>query len=382
VKRFILYSFLFLLFISKPVSANEQSIQIVGVRDRVTLVGETLDYKEGLSVVGEGLTIDQIMVDDHQVNLTKPGTYFVYFFITDSKGNMVTEKARVVVLEQEQDEENNLTFRGVRSEIKVLLNSNNPDYLRTATAWDGEQEITDKVLVDDSHVDLSKADEYPLFLFVSNSNGHSIYEKIMVQVVEEDNTAPILLGIENNLTLTVHQEYDFLKDVQAYDDEWGDLTSLIELDLGNFDINQTGEYTINYSVKDGANREVNKSVNVHVVDDVKPTIESRKNLSFKLNTSPQLFDFFTVSDNYDELLELDVQFMDSNVDMSKVGSYLLKVQVSDQAGNTTIKDFVVYVYEVEDPSIFENPFILGSVVAIFVSLFVNFFMTMWTKRRK
>jgi Protein of unknown function (DUF1343)/Domain of unknown function (DUF5011) len=71
----------------------------------------------------------------------------------------------------------------------------------------------------------------------------------------------------NDKTLKLNENFDPLKDVTAYDEEDGDLTSSIKVVENTVDTSKVGEYIVNYSVSDSNGASTSKKINVTVIED-------------------------------------------------------------------------------------------------------------------
>lgn len=81
-------------------------------------------------------------------------------------------------------------------------------------------------------------------------------------------------------------------------------------------------------------------IEVEVQDLTSPEIEADDVYKTSLNTSLNLKDLVKVSDDKDENVELSV---DGDIDYSKEGKYTVRLQATDNSGNTTTKDVTVEV---------------------------------------
>lgn len=81
-----------------------------------------------------------------------------------------------------------------------------------------------------------------------------------------------------NITITVGDKFDPLKDVTATDKEDGTLTDKIEVLNDTVDINKAGVYEVTYKVTDSNGATVTKTITVTVKgkDTQKPTIDDNK----------------------------------------------------------------------------------------------------------
>jgi uncharacterized protein YbbC (DUF1343 family) len=81
------------------------------------------------------------------------------------------------------------------------------------------------------------------------------------------NSAPIITA--NDKTIKLNENFDPLKDVTAYDEEDGDLTSSIEVIENTIDNSKIGKYVVNYSVSDSNGAISSKKISVTVVEEDK-----------------------------------------------------------------------------------------------------------------
>ncbi len=79
------------------------------------------------------------------------------------------------------------------------------------------------------------------------------------------NNVPVITA--NDKTLKLNENFDPLKDVTAYDEEDGDLTSYIKVVENTVDTSKAGEYVVNYSVSDSNGASTSKKINVTVKED-------------------------------------------------------------------------------------------------------------------
>ena len=84
-------------------SATADSVPpvIEGVTDREVTVGDTISYKQGVTVTDDTDPSPKLDVDASQVDLNTPGTYTVTYTATDASGNQTTMTATVTVKAQE-----------------------------------------------------------------------------------------------------------------------------------------------------------------------------------------------------------------------------------------------------------------------------------------
>ena len=72
--------------------------QIQGVKNIVTYAGDTVAYRNGITVTDDHDTAPKLTIDSSAVDLSTPGTYKVTYTATDAAGNTVSQEATVEVL--------------------------------------------------------------------------------------------------------------------------------------------------------------------------------------------------------------------------------------------------------------------------------------------
>lgn len=356
----------------------ENPLRITGILHHVVPIGTTIDYRKGLHIVGEGAekyTVEDIIVDDHLVNLHRVGTYPVTYFLRRTD---VYAKGYVVVIDPNQQGGDIPTIEGAR-DFDVVLGNPPKDLLRETVAYAGHMDLTPFILIDDSGVNYDQVGEYPLYYYVTHTNGQVAIDVVKVRVIERDEEPPLLIGLKD-LTVDVHQSVDLMKGVQARDNVSGLLTDRIEIDDSALNLNKLGTYPVTYSVQDEAGNRVQETVTVTVVDRTPPTIKVKKDLRFKVGSTPQYHDFFTIQDNYDDFSELEIIIDTSKVDIFSVGSYELIVTVKDRQNNVATERFLIYVYYSAD-TIWTNPFLIGAITSTVTSFVINLGLYLFLKRK-
>lgn len=72
--------------------------QIIGVKNIITYAGDTVAYRNGITVSDDYDAAVKLEVDSSAVNLSTPGTYKVVYTATDAAGNTASQEATVEVL--------------------------------------------------------------------------------------------------------------------------------------------------------------------------------------------------------------------------------------------------------------------------------------------
>ncbi len=138
---------------------------------------------------------------------------------------------------------------------------------------------------------------------------------------------------------------DLTKDVIAIDLEDGDLTDKLVI-IGEVDSNTVGEYKIIYKVTDNSRYTTTKEIVVTVLPSEAPIIEA-KDIEIKQYRKFNPLDYVKAYDTYGNILK-NVEVLNNNVDINKVGQYELTYKVAYEKFNIT-KKIKVTVIKDEEP---------------------------------
>ena len=154
--------------------------------------------------------------------------------------------------------------------------------------------------------------------------------------------------------LTVGDEFNSeiaMKDVTAYDEEDGDLTSVIEIIENTVDTSKTGKYHVTYKVTDSQGASSTKTIAVTVLPKTTP-----------INRIPVITatdKIFTVGDEFNNEITLkgvtaydeedgdvteSLEVLEHNVDTSTAGTYYITYKATDSQGAFSTKTVNVFVY--------------------------------------
>ena len=120
----------------------------------------------------------------------------------------------------------------------------------------------------------------------------------------------------------------------------------------SYEKNQLGTYAVNVTVKDAFNNETTKTVNVKVVDNEAPVLESRNDDGFVINVeangSNDLKQYIKATDNVDGDVTDFVNF-DKELDTTQLGEQVINASVEDNMGNVATKTFTFNVGDTSAP---------------------------------
>lgn len=330
---------------------------------------EPIDFLAGVSATDndKGSTLE-IKVFHQGVDLTKTGLYPISYFVSDNSGNYTTAKTYVYVKPPHTNPTTPL-IELTTDQIYIQVGTVNPQlyYKAVIKAYDGTTDITEYVQYDDSNVNYNVIGTYQVMFIVFDADGNFDIKPAYVNIVN-DTTPPEFINLGDTVTVTINTT-NVLKGIKAYDQVCGDVTSRIKI-YGTIDFNKEGYYNVVFEASDPNGNVVQKHVTVHVTDNLPPTIEAPESIYLKRNGILNLADMIKVTDNYDTEVEYSINM--DGLDATKVGAYFIHINAKDKHNNISTKTITVYVYGTEPENLLENPIIVGSIVAVFVTSVTNF----------
>ena len=208
--------------------------------------------------------------------------------------------------------------------------------------YDGD--ITDKVIREEK-------DGVVTYTVADSEGNVTIAERV---IAYKDAVAPVItLNGTTDVSLNLGQEY-VEEGFAATDDCDGEITDKVVVS-GSIDISKPGKYILEYKVQDKYGNECIVNRNVVVADFEAPVISLNgdKNQYIKLG-SEYVELGYSANDKIDGDVSDKVEITGS-VDTSKIGLYAITYKVSDSAGNSTVVNREVYVYEKQVETNVVNP---------------------------
>lgn len=308
---------------------------------------------EALDNVDGDITDD--IVETGNVDVNTFGEYSLKYNVSDEAGNAADEKTRTVWVVD-------------RTKPVITLNNPNPVNIQIgntynepgATATDNyDGDITGKIDTNASDVNTSQAGTYSVIYTVSDNAGNQAQETRTVNVSSEpDSIKPVITLTGNNpYTMKKGDTYNE-PGYSATDDPDGDITSSVVV-TDNIDNTTVGQYWVRYNVSDQAgNAADQKERTVNVTDDndvTKPVITLEGANPYTMYIGDTYNEpGFGANDNVDGDITSKVQTT-NNINNSTAGSYWVRYNVSDNAGNAADqKERTVVVNELSSDLIWED----------------------------
>ncbi|RUM66817.1 MAG: hypothetical protein DSZ06_02625, partial [Sulfurospirillum sp.] len=258
------------------------------------------------------------------VDITKAGVYTITYTAKDSANNISTLTRSVRVRDITKPD---LTLIGSNPQI-VRIHQKYEEYGAKAVD-DKDGNITEKIIIDSSEVNISKVGDYNVTYTVSDSSNNSSILHRIVRVVD---TLEPIITLNGSNPQRVEVKTDYIEQfATAHDNADGDITSNIKIDSSNLHINQLGQYLIKYSVKDSSGNIAIAQRVVQVVDTTKPVINLIGDDNITVAVNEEYSDLgAVVSDNYDSSVQLRTS---GSVDSTKVGVYYMYYDANDSSSN-------------------------------------------------
>ena len=244
----------------------------------LTLNGNsTIMVETGTEFVDPGVTAvdgagadltDLVVVSGDTVNTSTPGTYTIYYDVTDAWGNVAETVSRTVIV-TERDTTAPVIYLNGASTIRIHQNSTWED--PGAYAIDNvDTDVT--VTVGGETVNTAVLGQYVVTYNAADASGNQATQvtRTVVVVEEGEDIEPPVVTLKGEAEVEVWQGYTYEEAGATATDDGTDVTSKIVI-TGSVDTKVIGDYVITYSVTDAAGNIGVATRMVHVVDE--PAIE-------------------------------------------------------------------------------------------------------------
>ena len=152
-------------------------------------------------------------------------------------------------------------IKGLKNKT-VYVGTKKVDYRKGVTATDNtDGNLTSKIKVYKSKVNLKKAGTYTVVYSVSDSSGNTATAKKKVFVKKD--AKPVLKGVKNRVVY-IGTKVNLLEGVSAVDKRDGNLTSKIKINKSKINLKKAGIYKVTYSVTDRSKNKTIKTAKILV----------------------------------------------------------------------------------------------------------------------
>lgn len=289
-------------------------------------------YKDAGATANDNVDgdISAEIVTVNPVDSSKLGTYTVTYNVSDSSGNAASQISRTVRV---VDTVAPVITLGGNASINVTVGNAYND--AGATANDNVDGDISGNIVTVNPVNTVTVGTYTVTYNVSDSSGNAANQvsRTVHVVAAPDTTKPtISLTGDTEVTVSIDSAYNDAG-ATANDNVDGDISGNI-VTVNPVDTSVPGTYYVTYNVEDTAGNsadEITRTVNVE--DDVVPTITLTGETEVTVNVGSVYNDAgATANDNVDGDITGDIATV-NGVDTSVPGTYTVKYNVEDTAGN-------------------------------------------------
>lgn len=199
--------------------------------------------------------------------------------------------------------------------------------------------------------------QYTITFSVSDSSGNESLVDILVDVVD---VLPPVFGPTTDIeviypnTKTVEQ---IISQLSASDNYDGDVSTQIQVVSDEYTANAStiGDYPMQFKVSDGSGNESFKDIIVHVLDQEEPSIQGDSEIYISYSqyySEPEIINAMSVSDNYDETVELIIENNAYKNNSQDIGTYSILLSATDSSGNRSEKVITINVVDEIPPVIY------------------------------
>ena len=311
---------------SKPVEVNSQQPHL-SVEEQVTLKlrqeYDSMDYVKALSYQGNDITED-VVIKSNNVDVTKKGIYKIVYEvknanIIETKTTKVTVISDYAYVSDMDAKLANVAWGGLKkdlapagsaitlvrqgldviypkgigvhanSEVIYDIDGKYFDFFEsyigidqamkekpssaTFEVWvDGEKKFgSDVFRADTEHafvkVPVTGAKEVKLVTTDANNGNASDHTVWADAKFTQDSSKPTITVSEEFTFVKLNSDFDVLQDVEAFDNEDGNLIEQVNVTTNGFNVNKTGTYNVEYSVNDSDGNTVTKARGIYVYSD-------------------------------------------------------------------------------------------------------------------
>ncbi|VDG20246.1 hypothetical protein (plasmid) [Lactobacillus plantarum subsp. plantarum] [Lactiplantibacillus mudanjiangensis] len=265
------------------------------------------------------------------IKFNKPGEYQITANYTDAGGNIIEAEPAMVTVVANDDQ---LSLKPDVTLVASPTGTFDPmQVIETGKTTLGETMTTENGLTIISNVDPQKAGNYTVTASYKDASGNITNRQTIVTVVDNRSlqTQPV--------TLTTKQALDETAGILSAKDSAGNDIDPAKLtyDIQNVNTEKAGTYTVNVSYTDDYGNDITGSYEV-VVQDSKLAIQTQPVLNLRLgeNFDPSQA-VLGVTANGETVANPTITYDSSKVDVTKAGTYQLKVSYQDQYGNSVDK---------------------------------------------
>ncbi|MBS0938068.1 immunoglobulin-like domain-containing protein [Lactiplantibacillus plantarum] len=307
-----------------------------------TLIGapdiNNIDLFDNVTAVDaiDGDIRQNIEITFNGINIQKEGTYPIVYYVKNSRGigsrlcvwdTVVSEAPRLIA--------NDISVPAGKSVDREVIQK----FIVAEDAIDGD--ITNKVILNDQQLDLSKQGVYQAKIEVTNSNNKMSETTVKIVVTAK---APQIIVTDMHFTAGIKLiKNKILENVKAVDSVDGDITKNVEFDVSTVDTSLSGNYVVKFRVKNSNGLETITEGNIEIIPEL-PTIKAN-DFVVKVNSEVNWLAFADVEarDLVDGDLTSFVTCFNSDVKLNEPGEYSAYYMVRNSNNEQATAKVTVHV---------------------------------------
>ena len=279
------------------------------------------------------------------VNTDRVGKYRIFYFASDTAGNLAESKTRTVRVVNDNIPPV-LILKGLDTiSIHAGTTYTDPGYVARDNR-DGN--ITDRVVITGT-INTRAPGTYTLQYDVSDSVGNKAPTQTRTVIVIGDDTPPTIT-LKGDKTITIEAGLTYVDPgYTATDNRDGNITDMVTV-TGTVDTNIPGTYTIQYDVIDSSsNAAIQQIRTVTVVDTIPPTLTLKGGSSITIPASaPYVEPGYIATDNIDGNVRVEIVGW---VNTNRPGSYSIQYTAYDSSGNNAPPQIRMIIVEDVTPPV-------------------------------
>ena len=191
--------------------------------------------------------------------------------------------------------------------------------------------------------------------------GNTFYfDNLQFYLLSNENAAPTLT-INKDLPTTFgkgQDKPDLTQYVTAYDrEDAANITITAAHITETIDMSKAGTYDVVYKVADSEGKEATITLKIKVLEQADTTapvlaeVADLVKVFDQFATTPDITKFITATDDVDGAIEITMEMIETNADLTKAGSYDIVYTVKDSSGNSATLTVTITVNDKEAPKV-------------------------------
>lgn len=277
-----------------------------------------------------------------QVQFDKPGEYPVVLYVDDYNGNRTSQVISVVIIDDSTPPE----IKGIPEHFIIPVHTKDFDFFEGITISDDywDDPFLDKV----ENVDFNTIGTYKVTYLGYDESGNKAVIEVPVYVVDQE--PPQVISKPSAIYLEVEEQtMDYRSLIEVQDNYFDQEALVIAIDDRNVRYGVVGTYEVIYRIHDPEGNETELRLPVYIIDRTPAQVNVSGPIVVEVGQRPRFWDYVTISDNYDPLDQLTIEFIDHHIDYEQLGEYVATVRVVDRSGNQTETPVLVRIVDTTAP---------------------------------